>query len=512
MSFLVADRDYYQPWDTADPGPRYCAGPMPASWIRRDAGAWTHWTPAGFVFPDQGWKVHVSSSLANAQSVLTVVSLACAELTVPFKHLAGRRMFLMAHGKHAPRMQSGKFCTLYPESEECAWRMLRRLETELSGIRGPFVLTDRRFGTSECVSYRYGAFLGRMRVNADGTRVDTIAGVNGKEIDDERRPEFHLPPGVTDPFHTAAAGAPQGPIAFHGYTFEAVLRHSNAGGAYRFRSSSGEPVFVKEAKTHNGYTGDSEDAKTRLEAEYLILRTIQAREPGLCPRPVELFHHWEHSFLVTELVPGTSFYRWMVVNHPALRVGADAAEFAGYYRRALALLDQLDAQLHRLHELNYVFIDLSPSNVLVDDDDRVRLVDFEAVQPIDNVRRFMGTPGYQHPDPALAAGRDPRELDRFGLAALALMLVFPLHDIAERHPPALGHLYADLSESAPVEPRLWRWATRSRDWTGDSVLPTPRLVRDDPVAALRWLSDKTADALEAMAQPDHPARVYPTNG
>jgi hypothetical protein len=30
------------------------------------------------------------------------------------------------------------------------------------------------------------------------------------------------------------------------------------------------------------------------------------------------------------------------------------------------------------------------------------------------------------------------------------------------------------------------------------------------VAALRWLADRTADSLEAMAQPDHPARVYPT--
>ena len=81
-----------------------------------------------------------------------------------------------------------------------------------------------------------------------------------------------------------------------------MLRHSNAGGAYRFRAEDGEPVFVKEAKAHNGYTADGADAKTRLNAEYLALRAIHGREPGLCPRPVELFHHWEHSYLVTEFI------------------------------------------------------------------------------------------------------------------------------------------------------------------------------------------------------------------
>ena len=524
MSFLIADQDYYEPWDTVDPGPRYDAGLMPAGWTRRDSGAWTHWGPAGLVLPDQGWKVHVSSSLSNAQSVLAVVSVACAELGVPFKHLAGRHMFLLAHDKHANRVQSGKFCTLYPPTEQCALRMLRRLEGELSGISGPFVLTDRRFGASECVSYRYGAFRGRMRVDAEGNQVQTMVGPDGREIDDERRPAFHLPPGVFDPFRQTVPDVATGSVTLHGYTFETVLRHSNAGGAYRFRSSGGDPVFVKEAKAHNGYTADGADAKTRLNAEYLVLRAIHGHEPGLCPRPVELFHHWEHSYLVTEFAPGMPLYRWMVMNNPAVRIGPDAAAFAEYHRRGLALLDQLDEQLHRLHELGYVFIDLSPTNVLVDDDDRVRLVDFEAVQPIKDMQRILGAPGYLHPDALSVGKRDPLELDRFGLAALALLLVFPLHEVAERYPPVLDHLHADLTELAPIAPRLWQWATRCHDRTEDSVpsparwrpiqrpsLPTPRAIREDTIAALRRLADQTADMLEALAQPDHPVRVYPTN-
>ncbi|HEY7591658.1 MAG TPA: class III lanthionine synthetase LanKC [Actinophytocola sp.] len=510
MSFLIADSDYYEPWDTTDPGARFHPAPLPDGWVRLDEGAWTHWGPPDLALPDQGWKVHVSSSLANARSVLAIVSLACAELGVPFKHLAGERIFLLAHDKHAARPQSGKFCTLYPPTEECALLVMRRLSADLAGIGGPFVLTDRRFGESTCVSYRYGAFRGRTRVDAEGTHVPILTGPDGRDIDDERKPAFHLPPGISDPFREAAPAAPAGPVKMHGYAFDKVLRHSNAGGAYRFRTDDGTAVFVKEAKAHNGYTADGADAKTRLAAEYLVLRELHARAPGLCPRPVELFHHWEHTYLVSELVPGVSLYRWMVTNNPAVLDHTDVAAYAGYHERCLDLLDQLEAQLRTLHGLGYVFIDLSPTNVLVDDDDRVRLVDFEAVQPVGDVRRFMGTPGYLPPEPRAVVRRDPKDLDRYGLAALALLLVFPAHEAAERHPAVLDHLHADLSEFAPVRPRLWQWATRCHERAGDTCLPTPAAVRADPIAALAGLAERTADAVEEMARPDHPARVYPT--
>jgi hypothetical protein len=135
MSFLVADGDYYAPLDAVDPGPRYSAGPLPAGWLKRETGIWTHWAPEAAVLADTGWKVHVSSSLANAQAVLAVVSAVsavCAESGVPFKHLTGRRTFRLLHSKHGARVQSGKFCALYPPTQDCALLMLRRLTAELS--------------------------------------------------------------------------------------------------------------------------------------------------------------------------------------------------------------------------------------------------------------------------------------------------------------------------------------------------------------------------------------------
>ena len=130
-------------------------------WTEHTADVWTHWTPGAVDHPQQGWKVHVSSSLANADAVLDVVAGACAELNVPFKHLTGRRFFLWLHSKHGSRVQSGKFCTLYPPTPQVAHEVLKRLGRDLAGVAGPYVLTDRRYGNSQCVSYRYGAFRAR---------------------------------------------------------------------------------------------------------------------------------------------------------------------------------------------------------------------------------------------------------------------------------------------------------------------------------------------------------------
>ena len=105
-----------------------------------------------------------------------------------------------------------------------------------------------------------------------------------------------MPEGVQDPFAPPPL-QPTGddPVSFHGYTFDAVLRHTNSGGVYRAHTADGREVVIKEARAHNGYAGE-QDAKTRLEHEYLALRAVHARVPGLCPEPIEFFTEWEHAY------------------------------------------------------------------------------------------------------------------------------------------------------------------------------------------------------------------------
>ena len=178
--------------------------------------------------------MHVSARLERAKHVLDVVTEVCAAHGVAFKHLRTPEGFLWLHHKHGPRHQSGKFCAAYPASHRRARRLMEALEPALADERGPYVLTDRRFGSSSVVSYRYGSFTPRYRLRPDGTRSPVLTALDGTEVTDERLPRFHLPAGVIHPFAPPpeAAGEHE-PVSFHGYTFRAVLQFSNAGGAYR---------------------------------------------------------------------------------------------------------------------------------------------------------------------------------------------------------------------------------------------------------------------------------------
>ncbi|HEX5118186.1 MAG TPA: hypothetical protein VFW65_23635 [Pseudonocardiaceae bacterium] len=93
LSALTADDDFFEAWEFGDPGTRYRSRRMPPEWSSHESGPWIFWTYPDAPWREQGWKIHVASSLTNAQPVLDVVSAVCVELGVPFKHLAGRSFF-----------------------------------------------------------------------------------------------------------------------------------------------------------------------------------------------------------------------------------------------------------------------------------------------------------------------------------------------------------------------------------------------------------------------------------
>ncbi|MFL6073611.1 MAG: class III lanthionine synthetase LanKC [Mycobacteriales bacterium] len=517
IEFTLADQDFCVPIDQWAAGVPYAPSRPVPGWVRREGGLWAHWSPpAGPPLPDQGWKVHVSARFDRTQQVLDAVTDLCGRHGVPYKHVRTDRLFLWLHHKHGPRVQSGKFCALYPAGVDAARALMEALAAALDGERGPYVLTDRRFGSSGVVSYRYGAFTPRFQLTADGGRIPIVAGPDGRDLPDERLPRFSLPDGITDPFAPVAeagAAAPEpGPVSLHGYTFTRVLQFSNAGGAYRATAADGRAVFVKEARADNGYQWDGSAAQERLRRERDTLRALHAAVPGICPEPLDHFREWEHEFLVTELVPGIPLLSWMSRHNPVTFTDPDAAAYTAYHDRCRALLGALRDQLDRLHAAGYAFVDLNPRNVLVDSDDRPRLIDFEEARPVGGERRRVhGAEDYlpaEARDPARFDSMAIEYFDSYALAALAQLLLHPLHPVLNRNPDAAAHLAADLP-AVPAD--LWRAAGRYRQQAGPGLLPAPEDVAAAPRQWLGWLHDRIVAGLESMADPaaDRPYPLGP---
>jgi len=80
---------------------------------------WVHVRPAG---PKdqviQGWKLHVSATVASAPKVLAACAPVLAEAGCEFKFARSAETLCQLNDIRAPRGMAGKFLTAYPPDEE----------------------------------------------------------------------------------------------------------------------------------------------------------------------------------------------------------------------------------------------------------------------------------------------------------------------------------------------------------------------------------------------------------
>jgi tRNA A-37 threonylcarbamoyl transferase component Bud32 len=528
LTYTFADPDYYEPLERMrDTGPSFGPTHPPAGWRRVRRGLWVTWDLPGGAPPDHGWKIHVSSTLPDAPRVLDTVAGICAAAAVPLKHLASEFMFLLLGHKHGDRAQAGKFCVLYPPDVATAHRLLEELTGALADQEGPYILSDRRYRDSRTVHYRYGAFQPHGRVTPDGGTVPLVRDGAGRWVEDVRTHRFVLPPGVADPFldppatpvpapaAPAPSPTPAGEVRIGAYRVVSSLAQSNAGGTYRAADPSGREVVMKEARAHTGYHWDRSTAQDRLRREHRVLCELHRRAPGLAPEPLAYLREWEHEFLVTELVPGEVLYGFAARANPYLG-GSGDAEFEAYFARCLGYLERLSAAVGRLHGLGYRFGDLNPRNILVTEDGDLRLIDFETCTGFDEPPVRLGAPGYMPEDPEAWQGT---AADEYGVSAVALVLLAPVHTHLARNPAGLAHLRTHLHRRHPPPAELWRVATRHltspgragrADERSDPPVPTPEDLAADPVGYLRTLRESVGAELAATARPDDPDRIWPS--
>src|SRR5829696_1295253 len=60
-------------------------------WIISRDGFWTYVYPEHFIFPPQGWKIHVSATLTNAASILQRSARIVLDNNIPFKVACDKR-------------------------------------------------------------------------------------------------------------------------------------------------------------------------------------------------------------------------------------------------------------------------------------------------------------------------------------------------------------------------------------------------------------------------------------
>ncbi|MFI9232381.1 class III lanthionine synthetase LanKC [Streptomyces rimosus] len=463
--YCLADRLFYETPDRLSAGngttsggsPLYEAAQraVPEGWRCFLSGDWLHVNPVDAdgrphpELPPQGWKIHVSACMENAEKTASQVWDYCVDRLIPFKFVPGPRPMHMRNSKYADRGGSGKFATIYPADERQLHTVLRELGALLEGQPGPYILTDLRWNDGP-LYVRYGGFARRFCVDEHGSLVGAIENPEGKLVPDRRDPRFSPPEWVTLPDFLAPQLAARNAttVADLPYQIESALHFSNGGGVYLGRDRrTGDKVVLKEARPHAGLAADGADAVTRLERERAALEKLSGS--GVAPEVRDWFLLGDHRFLVMDFLEGRTLNAFFAERHPLTSTSPSPERLADYTRWALDIHAAVEETVAVLHRHGVVFNDLHMFNIMVAPDERsVRLLDFEAAA-VDGakLRQTLAHPGFMAP-----ADRIGVEVDRYALACLRLALFLPMTSLLVLDRDKAAHLAEIAAHEFPDVP------------------------------------------------------------
>lgn len=501
--YCLADRYFYDtPANRGEQHPDFsvCSRPVPQGWLHEPSNIWMFYSPADAQLPLQGWKIHVSAGLDDADRVLTQLWDYCVPRGLAFKCLRNQPVQMMFNSKAAFRGSSGKLATVYPADEDQLELTLKELDGILAGTAGPYILSDLRYADGP-LFVRYGGFAERFCASPTGERVLALEDATGRLVPDVRGPAFALPSWVTLPDFLEPHLAARNSVTVDGlaYAIDSVIQFSNGGGVYLGTDKeSGERVVLKEGRPMAGLDLAGRDAVARIGHE----RDILERLDGLDQVPAVRDHFvlGEHHFLVEEFIDASPLQVMITFRHPLTHPAPDPDKLAGYAEWATEMLDRVGRAVRGLHERGVVFNDLHPDNVLIGVDDRLVLIDFEvATLAADNGRSMLAHPAYAAPP-----DRQGVDVDLYALACMTLNLFAPMTTtLLALEPRKASQLGRMITSAFPVPEATIAAAV---EVLGDGAPLEVPIPGDAPWPEVR---DALAKAIGASASPERDDRLFP---
>ncbi|MGH3775069.1 MAG: class III lanthionine synthetase LanKC [Pseudonocardiaceae bacterium] len=479
--------------------------PIPDGWAASELEDWHVQHPIDVTLPAQGWKVHASACLDNAERILAVVADYCRNRRIAFKFRRSPDALLLANAKYANRGSSGKFVTIYPASEAQLETVLTELGAMLDGSPGPYVLSDLRWGNGP-LYVRYGGFAQRYCLSETGSLELAIEDAEGRLVPDRRSPTFQFPDWVRLPVFLEPHLASRNSVKVDSlpYRIERALHFSNGGGLYVGRHIQTDvQVVLKEARPHAGLDRDGTDAVARLRREQGILERLEGLD--VVPAVHGSFTLGGHYFLALEFVDASPLRSVIVERYPLVKLDADERAIAEYTSWALDVQAKLERAVDSLHERGVVIGDLHPFNVLLRPDGRVVLIDFETSAGIEEGRRqTLAAPGFAAP-----RDRTGFDVDRYALACLRLFLFLPLTPLIAIDRTKAVDLAAAIPESFPVPAAFLDEAVQVIVRAPGAGSSHPRLPLDPERDGWEQIRASLAGAILASATPDRDDRLFP---
>jgi serine/threonine protein kinase len=318
----------------------------------------------------QGWKLHISATILNANNVFEAVAPLLRRSGILFK--APRSLTELARlnsGLDYGYSQVGKFITVYPRSVDEATKLVPRLHRLVRGMPAPAVPFDLKFKPNSPIYYRYGSFKNLEIRNPDGSRIPAIRDRKGKLVPDLRISETATPDWIANPFPLTPLGKPSPErLSLQSLVVIGALSQRGKGGVYKALDISVSPprfCILKEGR-RDGETGwDGRDGFARVKHEKKVLTSLRKAGIGV-PHIYSSFSIGNNYYLVMEFIEGETLLSFLLRRQRRLPV-AQATWFGL----------RLTELLSRVHAAGWAWRDCKPTNLILTREKGLRPIDFE---------------------------------------------------------------------------------------------------------------------------------------
>jgi hypothetical protein len=301
--------------------------------------------------PNAGWKIHISTSLRYAAALFERVVPHLIDHSLNFKLPASATGLRALNSGVGGLPQIGKVVTIYPPNETSFRHHALWFDQHWRPIRFPNVRSDFQISEGGAVFFRYGDFfsssLGAHPAHAD--EVDLAPNVRRLRPVAPARAKLPLPHvEVREQVRTISIGGTE-------YIRIKPVRQSAKGDIELGITPSLDTTFIKIA--HVGADEDffGFDSSDRLQREVGFL--IKAKTAGVsCPAVLD----------------------FSIDPEPAVAL-QDIRGMRPHWSRSWGteMISAIIDQIQRLHVVGILHRDVKPSNIIIDNDGKVVLIDFE---------------------------------------------------------------------------------------------------------------------------------------
>lgn len=207
---------------------------------------------------------------------------------------------------------------------------------------------------------------------------------------------------------------------------------------------NGDKCFIKEARQFSGLDDKNKYSQYRIRKEYEYLNNLSGK--NYVPVVIDFIEEGGNSYLVEEFIEGQNLIQWLNLNNFLFKPYKTEEYIYQYIKRIDKILQNIVNIFIDLDKNDIYINDISPNNIIICDNDDVKIIDFEYAysKNSDDIANVF-TPGY---DSKLYSHYREKELDKF--RKIILFLFFPF-----------TNMY-DLNEDKFKEIILWFYKNYSK--------------------------------------------------